>query len=129
MRLTPSFFLLLSSVTAYAEPATLTCGGTFYQYEPEHVQGTMAPAATVVDLDRRTIETPVGKFPITTVSETKVHFGETGQLIVSGMLDRHTGLMTVSFRRPEEEQKIQAGKTARNTLYAEFTCAPGRRLF
>jgi hypothetical protein len=112
---------------ASGQPVDLVCSGAFNQYEPNEVKGTAGPGATRVDL----APTPVGEFQISKVEETAIYFKDDPgkQLIVFGYLDRLTGQMTVLWRRPEEEAKMQAGLPHKVVMSAELRCAVSKRLF
>ena len=122
--------LTIISDTAFAGPINLMCGGTMNQYQPKRIEGTVAPGATVVDLDQNRIETPVGRFRISTVTDTSISFDDPGkQLVVFGTLDRLSGAMTVSWRTAEEDAKMKANMSAQNSMYAELQCSASKRLF
>jgi hypothetical protein len=115
---------------AFGQKIDLVCNGAVHQFEPDRVEGTAGPGATTVDLGRNRISTPVGEFRISKVEDTTVYFDDPGkQLIVFGYLDRLTGKMTVFWRRPEEEAKMQAGLPAKAAMSAELRCSVSKRLF
>jgi hypothetical protein len=116
--------LVFAISIARAEAINLTCGGVMHTYNAKHIEGTVSPQATVIDLEQRRMTTPVGDFSITDVSEGSISFGDGGQrkdLAVFGTLDRVTGLMRVFWRRP--------GDNARMAMYSELNCSAAKRLF
>jgi hypothetical protein len=116
--------------TAFGQTVDLVCNGAVHQFEPNEVHGTAGPGATRVDVGRQRISTPVGEFRITKVEDTKIYFDDPGkQLVVFGYLDRLTGEMTVFWRRPEEEARMQAGLSHKVAILAELRCAVSKRLF
>ena len=116
---------------ANAQTTNLVCGGEFHEYEPRHVESTVAPTAATVDIANSRITTPLGMFRITSVSEAGVGFEDAGnnRFKVTGYVDRVSGQMTISWRRPEEEAKVQAGMPAHNSMFAELACSAAKRLF
>jgi hypothetical protein len=115
---------------AFGQTVDLVCNGEVRQYEPNHLEGTAGPGAARVDLGLKRISTPVGDFRITRVEETAIYFDEPGKpLKVFGYLDRSTGRMTVFWRRPEEEAKMQAGLPSNMVRYATLACSVSKRLF
>jgi hypothetical protein len=115
---------------AFGQTIDLVCNGEVHQYEPNPVEGTAGPGAAWVDLGLKRISTPVGDFRITKVEETAIYFDEPGKpLKVFGYLDRSTGRMTVFWRRPEEEAKMQAGLPSNMVRYAVLACSVSKRLF
>jgi hypothetical protein len=102
--------LLFMASAVPARAIDLTCSGVMHSYGAKHLQGTVEPQATVVNLDEKYITTPVGEFDITSVSENSVSFGGTSSsypgLTIFGTLDRVTGHMTVFWRKPRTIQRI-----------------------
>lgn len=92
-------------------------------YEMERKQGTVGPGAAVVDLDHKTIATPVGNFRIKTIADESISFDDptSRQFVVFGTLDRISGAMNVFWRHP--------GETSKAAMYAELTCSAAKRLF
>lgn len=126
---TVGIVLVASNSAVVGQTINLMCSGTVYQYEPNRMEGSATGAATI-DLENGRIGTPVGDFHITRVEETSVTFDDPGrELVVFGKLDRMTGRMTVFWRRPEEEAKMQAHLTSNSSMYAELSCAATKRLF
>jgi hypothetical protein len=119
------------STAASGQTVDLMCGGKFYQYEPSKIESSVAPRATRIDLHRKRISTPVGEFRISNAEDTAIFFKEVlpGPLLVFGRLDRLSGEMTIFWRRPEEEEKLQAGLTAQTAMYADLRCSVSKRLF
>jgi hypothetical protein len=117
--------LTLAISIAPANAVDLTCGGSMHTYNPKHIEGTVAPQATVVNLEEKYIATPVGEFDITKVSEDSISFGGTSPsypgLTIFGTLDRVTGHMTVFWRKP--------GDTSHMAMYSELNCSKAKRLF
>jgi hypothetical protein len=115
---------------AFGQTIDLMCNGQVHQYEPSRLEGVAGPGATRVDLGLKRISTPVGDFRITKVEETAIYFDEPGKsLKVFGYLDRSTGRMTVFWRRPEEEARMQAGLPSNVVRYAALGCSVSKRLF
>jgi hypothetical protein len=120
--------LALSNGVAVGQTIYLTCSGTVHEYE-SGMHGSATGAATI-DLEQGRINTPVGNFHIIRVEETSIIFDDPGgKLVVFGHLDRMTGGMTVYWRRPEEEAKLQARLPANNFRIAELSCTASKRLF
>lgn len=111
--------------TAPAAAVDLTCSGVMHTYNPKHIEATVAPGATVVDLDNHDITTPVGEFEITRVSEDSIAFGGRSPsypgLTIFGTLDRVSGHMTVFWRKPND--------TTHAEMYSELSCSKAKRLF
>jgi hypothetical protein len=121
-----SWLLVPLAVVTTVTPASaidLSCTGVMHTYEMERKQGTVDPGAAVVDLEHKTIATPVGNFRIKTIADDSVTFDDPSskQLVVFGTLDRISGLMRVFWRHP--------GETSRAAMYAELTCSAAKRLF
>ncbi|WP_027576593.1 hypothetical protein [Bradyrhizobium sp. WSM1743] len=123
----PTVVALLAIVigTAPAAAIDLTCSGVLHTYKPRHTEATVAPQAAVVDLDRRVISTPVGRFDINKIADDTISFGGESPsysgLTIFGTLDRLTGLMTVIGQKP--------GNTAQAEMYSELNCSKAKRLF
>ncbi|MCK1274428.1 hypothetical protein IVB46_04120 [Bradyrhizobium sp. 61] len=118
--------LLLLSNTGRAATIDLTCSGVMHSYVPKHIEGAVAPQATVVDLENQFITTPVGEFEIGTVSDDSISFKAESPpsypgLSVFGTLDRLTGLMRIFWRKPNDNTRAQ--------MFAELNCSKARRLF
>jgi hypothetical protein len=109
---------------------TLSCGGSMTSYQPQAISGTVAPGAAVVDLEKRTLLTPVGHFRITSASESSVSFDNPrDQGIVFGTLDRITGRLSVMWMTGSENQKRVRGQAFNMTAYADLNCTARQRLF
>lgn len=115
--------LILASTIACAGAVDLTCGGVMHTYQATHIQGSVAPGATIVDLEQRRITTPVGSFRVIDISEDSITFDDPRekQLIVFGTLDRLSGLMRIFWRNPQNSTKM--------ARYAELNCSIAKRLF
>jgi hypothetical protein len=115
--------LALAITIAPAEAVDLSCTGVMHTYEMKQKEGTVDPGAAVVDLEHKTIATPVGSFRITTISDDSISFDDprSKQLVVFGTLDRISGLMRVFWRHPEDNSKM--------AMYSELKCSPAKRLF
>jgi hypothetical protein len=76
-------------------------------YMPGHIAGTVPATATIVDLEKGRIESPIGTFHVTNVSDTLVSFDDVAdrQLVVFGTFHRVSGLMRVVWRKPEGKRK------------------------
>jgi hypothetical protein len=122
--------LLLNSNHAFAEPASLVCKGTFYNYEATTVKSTVGPAAATLDIENSRLQTPVGTFHIIGVEETSISFDEPrGSLVVYGTLDRLTGAMTASWTTPAEDAKRKSLLPHKAQAYVDLSCSPAKRLF
>ena len=90
----------------------------------------MPPTSALIDFDHNQIDTPVGRFRIFKVDETNIAFDDPqSPFKVFGNLDRQTGSMTVFWRTPEEEAKLQAGLPWKMSKYSELTCTVLKRVF
>jgi hypothetical protein len=108
--------------SASGQTTDLACGGTLHQYQPERSEASIAPAATSVDLTKRLIQTPLGKFSISEIQETKIWFVDPGKALwMSAYLDRLTGEMTIFWFHSKD--------MSHPTAYAELSCSPAKRLF
>jgi hypothetical protein len=114
--------LLAISITG-AEAIDLRCSGVMHTYKGKHIEATVLPQATTVDLEQRRIATPVGEFHITEVSEGSISFDDpkSKQLAVFGTLDRVSGLMRIFWRDP--------GDNTHMAMYSELNCSAAKRLF
>jgi hypothetical protein len=109
---------------------TLSCGGNMTTYQPQAIAGTVAPGATVVDLENRTLLTPVGRFRIISASESSVSFDNpSDQGVVFGTLDRITGRLSVMWMTSSENEKRVRGQAFNMTAYADLNCTARQRLF
>jgi len=125
-----SFILAAFNSASSGQTIDLVCNGAMNEYEPDHIEGTAGPGVARVDLGRKHISTPVGEFRISKVQETTIYFDDPeNQLKVFGYLDRATGQMTVFWRRPEEEAKVQTGLPSTTAMYAKLSCSVSKRLF
>ena len=108
---------------APARAIDLTCRGEMHYYESKHIEVTIPPGAAIVDLEKRSITTPLGDFRITVVSEGSISFSDPAEkwLIVSGTLDRMSGLMRVFWQNPKDNTKM--------ARYGELKCSTAKRLF
>lgn len=115
--------LTLAISTAPADAVDLTCSGVMHTYGASHMEGTVEPGATVVDLGAKHMTTPIGDFRITGVSEGSVAFDDPAEkrLIVFGTLDRISGRMTVLWRDAKRPSKL--------ARYSELQCSTAKRLF
>jgi hypothetical protein len=95
------------------------------EYSPKHIEATVDPKDTVVDLDNRSIVSPVGEFNIITIAEDSISFGGESPsypgLTIYGTLDRVSGHMTIFWRKP--------GATTKMEMYSELNCSKAKRLF
>jgi hypothetical protein len=115
--------LALATSIAQANAIDLTCSGEMHTYGSKHIEGTVPLGATIVDLDKKLITTPVGSFHITNVSDDSISFDDPAkkQLVVFGTLDRMSGLMRVFWQNPEDKTKM--------VMYSELKCSTAKRLF
>ena len=116
-----------------AEAIDLTCSGVMHTYGVRHIEGTVGPGATIVDLEQQRITTPVGKFRITSISDASISFDQSygehwntysgfqEELAVFGTLGRVSGHMTVFWRNPKDNAKM--------AMYSELECSAAKRLF
>jgi hypothetical protein len=134
MRFTVILVLLFWATNAGAQTVTLTCSGTLY----DSAQGmtpfdpliTVGPRATTLDFDQKTIFTPVGDFRISDVSSDSVYFrDDKPPYVILGTLDRHTGIMDITWFRAEEYQKLAANLSATVDKKANLTCTVSKRMF
>lgn len=107
----------------------LVCSGTIIGFEPQRTEATVSPGATTIDLEQKTISTPIGKFRIKTVDEASISFEDAAGQLVFGYLDRFTGRMRISWRSAEEVAKMLAGKPWKESAYSELTCELAKRRF
>lgn len=120
--------LLLSP--AQAQKVALTCRGMMYTYEPQRIEGSIPAGAAVLDIDNHSFTTPAGNFHIRNIDDASITFDDPNSTLkVFGRIDRSTGDLTIFWRRPEEEEKLQAGRESKSSRYAELKCAPAKRLF
>ena len=116
--------LTLTIGVAPARAIDLTCSGVMHSYVSGHIEGEVAPAAAVVDLEGKRITTPVGDFHITKVAEDSISFDDptnSQRLLVFGTLDRMSGLMRVFWNKPHDNTKA--------AMYSELHCSAAKRLF
>lgn len=123
---TISAFIASAALIATVVPAAaidLSCKGTMHTYEMEKKQGIVEPGAAVVDLEHKTISTPVGGFRITKIAEDSISFDDPASkgMVVFGTLDRISGAMNVFWNRP--------GNTTQAAMYADLKCSAAKRLF
>ena len=124
------FTIAVFNGAALGQTITLVCSGKMYESEPDKIESTVGPGAATLNLELKRVSTPVGDFRITKVEDTKISFDDPEkQLKVFGYLDRLSGQMTVFWRRPEEEAKMQAGLISKMVMYAELSCSVSKRLF
>ena len=99
--------------SAFAAPVNLTCHGALHQYLPTTENASIAPTATVVDLDRSSINTPVGRFRIVKIDDSNVFFdGASRGYLINGSLDRNSGQMNIRWLTQEEQGKLDRGLQA-----------------
>lgn len=123
-------FLWLAMSIVPAEAIDLSCKGVMHTFAMETKQGTVDPGAAVVDLDRKTIATPVGNFRITRILDESITFDDpTSKLLVFGTLDRVSGAMNVFWRTAAQEAKVRAGLSSTAEMYADLKCSAAKRLF
>lgn len=114
---------LLAVSVSPAWAIDLSCKGMMHTYGSTPMEGAVEPGATVVDLDQKSITTPIGDFRITTVTDASVSFDDPTEkrLVVFGTLDRISGRMTVFWRNPRDNTKM--------ARYGELQCSAAKRLF
>ena len=115
--------LILATSIAPAAAIDLICSGAMHTYGSNHNAATVPPGAAIVDLENRSISTPVGNFHITTVSDDSISFDDPTkkQLVLHGTLDRWSGLMRVFWRNPGDDTQA--------VMYSELKCSIAKRLF
>ena len=115
--------LILATSIAPAAAIDLICSGAMHTYGSNHNAAAVPPGAAIVDLENRSISTPVGNFHITTVSDDSISFDDPTkkQLVLHGTLDRWTGLMRVFWRNPGDDTQA--------VMYSELKCSIAKRLF
>jgi hypothetical protein len=115
--------LILATSIAPAAAIDLICSGAMHTYGSNHNAAAVPPGAAIVDLENRSISTPVGNFHITTVSDDSISFDDPAkkQLVLHGTLDRWTGLMRVFWRNPGDDTQA--------VMYSELKCSIAKRLF
>jgi hypothetical protein len=115
--------LMLATSIASAEAIVLSCSGVMHTYSTGHIEGAVPTGATIVDLEKRRITTPVGAFHITNVLDDSISFDDPAetQLVVFGTLDRISGLMRVFWRNPKDNTKV--------VRFSELKCSTAKRLF
>lgn len=115
--------MALAVITTPANAVDLSCTGVMRTYEMKQKEGTVDPGAAVIDLEHKTIATPVGSFRITTISDDSISFDDpkSRDLVVFGTLDRISGLMRVFWRHPNDDSRM--------AMIAELKCSAAKRLF
>jgi hypothetical protein len=111
--------MLAMSITP-AKAIDLNCSGEMHTYGSRHIEGTVSPGATIVDLEKRSISTPVGDFRITNISEGSISFDDPARFVF-GTLDRMSGEMKVFWRNPEDKSKM--------ARYGELKCLAAKHPF
>ncbi|THD65325.1 MAG: hypothetical protein E7813_15285 [Bradyrhizobium sp.] len=127
---TAAMTLLFANGSAFAEPVSLICEGTFYNYASTTARSTVGPAAATLDIENTRFETPVGTFHILRTEETSISFDEpSASLVVYGTLDRLTGVVTASWTTLAENAKRKSLLPYKSQAYVELHCSPAKRLF
>jgi hypothetical protein len=128
MRFAVALLGALITHAAQAQVISLACEGMVHQFAPERTSAKTYGAA-IVDIDRKVLTTPMGKFEIYQAGDTNISFGDHASLIVTGSLDRMTGRMNIYWRTVAENQKMIAGQKAQMMMQVEMTCVPNKPLF
>jgi hypothetical protein len=79
--------LILALRISPAEAIDLTCSGVMHYYSPKNIEVTVPPGAAIVDLQKRTLTTPIGHFQITSVLDGSISFDDPAEM----QLVRHPG--------------------------------------
>jgi hypothetical protein len=132
MRVLASFIglFVIYATPSCAETVNLICGGVSHHYKPDRIDATVNPASTIIDLDNKTIETPVGDFAISKITPATIWFSRSSSENPNdGSIDRSTGIMTVSWYSKEDAAKKAAGLSFFVKSHAELVCLPAKRMF
>jgi hypothetical protein len=101
------------------------CPAPFWQ------EASLAQAAAQVDLETFTITTPLGHYHITETDESSVTFNgqSSNGYVITGMLDRSSGQMSIRWLSKHEQAEFDRTGQAEIGMSADLKCSRGTRPF